>query len=376
MCSPSFVRRPLIDKEKRTLAAILMIIFICLCCLYLFFNGKEANSTSLNAYEKIPAKKTLNYLIVGDSIGRGAGVENRALTWFSQWEALLKKTYGTDCYRYSIVQSGATAFEGLYLFKQANQPDNIDLVFLVFGENDRKYMAATQFSFFYEALLREIKRTYPNAEIITVTESCLNDELFAQTIENLSNHYQTNHVDMRVPFQKSGKSAAELTADLVHPNGLGYRIYADTFLAAVKKGIQTHKELAYLKESITPSTDVKLKEVLHYYKKKGQFLKLNGFYSSRVKGSSISYQFTGSLLGVKVLKGLEGGEFDVFIDGQFVRRISTWWPIQRERMLYVTSDLPQGKHEVTFTMTGTKSANNTHDKPTIQISSIIIPEDS
>ena len=328
---------------KSTITALLLIIFTYFCLFYFFYTGKEAQSTTLNVYEKITMKKAVNYLIVGDSIGRGAGVDNSNLTWFSQWEAQMKKNYGIDLYRHSIVQSGATAFEGLYLFKKASKPTSVDLVILIFGENDRKYMSAKQFSSFYEALILEIKNLYPKAELMTITESCLNDISFANTIEKLANHYQANHVDMRIPFQNSGKTTAQLSDDLTHPNGLGYRLYADALLVAIEKSIQGDKQLATLQEPLTINSDMKLQEIKQYKEKNGPFLKLNSYYSTREKGSSLSYQFTGSNLGVKVLKSEEGGEMDVFIDGQFVRRISTWWPIRRERMIYITSDLPDSR---------------------------------
>ena len=118
-----------------------------------------------------------------------------------------------------------------------------------------------------------------------------------------------------------------------------------------------------------------MKEIHQYKEKNKQFIKLNGYYSSRDKGASITYSFTGPNLGVKVFKSEQGGEMDVFVDGKFVRRVSTWWPINRERTLYLTSDLSNGEHEVTFIVTGTKSTkNNNTENPIVQLSSIVVIE--
>lgn len=59
----------------------------------------------------------------------------------------LNKKYGGSFKKQLVVQSGATAFEGLYKLKNSLS-NNIDLVFIVFGENDRKYMDDKQFYFF------------------------------------------------------------------------------------------------------------------------------------------------------------------------------------------------------------------------------------
>ena len=364
-------------KNIKTITIFILFISVSFGFFYLFYQVKEAKTSTLNVYEKMDLKRDVNYLIIGDSIGRGAGAENRNQTWFIQWEALMKQKYGIHLHRHSIVQSGATTFEGLYLFAKASKPANVDLVIFIFGENDRKYMNAKQFSFYYESLIREVKTIYPDAELMTITESCLNNERFAERIESLANQYHTNHIDMRIPFRNSEKTTAELTSDFIHPNDLGYRLYAEAILLAMEKGNLTKKQVARIPQSlyVDRNLNIEMKEIHQYKEKSERFIKLNGYYSSRDKGASITYSFMGANLGVKVLKSEQGGEMDVFVDGQFVRRVSTWWPINRERTLYLTSDLSDGEHEVTFIVTGTKSAkNNMMENPLVQLSSIVVME--
>ena len=364
-------------KNIKTITISLLLISVGFGFFYLFYQVKEAKTSTLNVYEKIDLKKDVNYLIIGDSIGRGSGAENRNRTWFIQWEAMMKQKYGIHLHRHSIVQSGATTFEGLYLFAKASKPTNVDLVIFIFGENDRKYMNTKQFSFYYESLIREVKTFYPDAELMTITESCLNNDLFAETIESLAAQYHTNHIDMRIPFQNSEKTTTELTSDSIHPNGLGYRLYAEEILFAIEKGNLTNKQAATIPPSLymDRNLNIEAKEIHQYKEKSEQFIKLNDYYRSRNKGAFITYSFTGPNLGVKVLKSEQGGEMDVFVDGQFIRRVSTWWPINRERTLYLTSDLSDGEHEVTFIVTGTKSAKNKiMDHPIVQLSSIVVME--
>lgn len=81
-----------------------------------------------------------------------------------------------------VVQSGSTAFEGLFKLSQRRKHDHKDLIFFVFGENDRKYMNVDDFTMTYEALMRKAKRLHPNAELFTITESSLKYEEFASAI--------------------------------------------------------------------------------------------------------------------------------------------------------------------------------------------------
>lgn len=361
-------------KKRRSIAAFMLIFFLCCSIFFLNYHEKAAISKTIPVYEKISKNHNINYLIIGDSIGRGAGVEDRSLTWFSQWEERMKSKYQIELIRHSIVQSGATAYEGLYLFKKAKIPPTVDLVFLIFGENDRKYMDVEQFSYYYEGLIREVKTKYPEAELITITESCLEQEMFANAIEKISRHYHANHIDMRIPFQNSSYSIAQLSDDSVHPNGLGYQLYAESILTAIDTAIKTNKQTAVLKEPLTPISELTLKEIKNYDEKNALFHDSNAYYLTDEKGAQISFPFYGTNLGVKVLKHEQGGEMDVFIDDQFIRRISTWWPIRKDRMLYVTSGLPVGEHQVTFISTGTKSVNNQSDYHKIQLSSIVVYE--
>src|SRR4051812_45637413 len=81
-----------------------------------FFEVTGAKDTSVGVegfFQKIAAGEDYTYLIVGDSIGRGSGASNNSTAWFSLFEKGIKHEYGSNGERISIVQSGATAFEGL-----------------------------------------------------------------------------------------------------------------------------------------------------------------------------------------------------------------------------------------------------------------------
>ncbi|MDQ0411998.1 SGNH/GDSL hydrolase family protein [Mesobacillus stamsii] len=338
---------------------------------FLAIQSEQYLSEDVNVYEKISAGSSINYLIIGDSIGRGAGAETKDLTWHSQFEMLLRDFSGSEARRNSIVQSGATAFEGLFKLQKAPKSRDIDLIFVLFGENDRKYMDAEQFTFFYERLIRTAKERYPNSEVITIIENPLRQEKFADAIYRISFHYGAKSLDMRTPFKESGMLTEQLTTDMVHPNGKGYRLYAYSIMELIKNHIQKKSDIAGYPKPLTRNQAIYLAEKKHPDASNG-FQSQNGVNISKHPGDSLEYEFEGSILGVKATRSQNGGLVNVYIDGNYVRTISTWWPFLRERFLFIASELESGPHTVRFETLEGASPHNKSDKTMVQISSIIV----
>lgn len=358
--------------KKRNIG-IYFFITIFIYGLYQLFDSisKVEGANPTNVYEKLTAKENINYLIIGDSIGRGSGATSKSTAWFSRLERFLNKEYGIKAKRHSLVQSGATAFEGFYKLQQSKHLGKIDLTFIVFGENDRKYMEAEQFSYFYEGLIRKTKQLYPDTEIITITESPLDNESFAQAIATISHHYGAKNIDMRKPFEQSGLPVEDLTKDMVHPNDAGYQIYADTLHKRIKELVANKAVTAVLSAPINEDTDFEMASIPHVTEISGSFIHKDGIWQSHKTGDSLEYEFSGPFLGVNMIRSEMGGKMDVFIDEVFVTSLSAWWPLTKERYQYITSSLENGPHHVKFIVSSEKSVNNSLEDPVIQISSIL-----
>ncbi|WP_079509449.1 SGNH/GDSL hydrolase family protein [Mesobacillus jeotgali] len=338
---------------------------------FLAIQSEHYLSEDLGVYEKIANGSSINYLVIGDSIGRSAGAERKDLRWYSQLEVLLKDFSGSRARRNMVVQSGATAFEGLYKLQRAPKFRDIDLIFIVFGENDRKYMNPEEFTFFYEKLIRKAKERYPGSEIITIIENPLKQEQYADAIKRVSFHYGAKPLDMRIPFKESGLLTEQLTTDMVHPNGKGYQLYAFSILELIKNNIHEKPEIAKLAAPLTGNQAFSLSEKKNFTARTG-FLTENGINISKRSGDYLEYEFDGSILGVTAIRSQFGGMMKVYIDGEYVRTVSTWWPFSRERYLYIASGLDSGPHTVRFEAMNEASAYNKSDKSIIQISSIIV----
>lgn len=344
-----------------------LIFIVIISMVYLLIHSEK---TERNVYEKIADGKKVDYLIVGDSIGRSSGASTNHHKWFQLVERSLTKKYGGSFTRHLVVQSGATTFEGLYKLKN-NLSKDVDLVFIVFGENDRKYMDKKQFYFFYQSLIEELVIRFPQAELVTITESSLDNEDFIDVIKQLSNNYYATNIDMRIPFRNSRLSTDLLTKDLVHPNDYGYYLYAQEVIDTMEKAIDKKKKVLTSSIPINELTSLHMNTNYSYHSIDPSYRNEKGYFTSNKIGANIEYHFTGSFLGVNVIRSEKGGMMDVFIDDNYVTTISTWWPFKKRRSLYVTSGLTEQDHTVTFQISANKSRYNITDQQLIQISSII-----
>jgi lysophospholipase L1-like esterase len=362
-------------RTKATLSGPIFTVTLLLLFSTIFIlntSGKTYGyDESLNLYDKISQKKPIHYAIVGDSIGRGSGAETPGQRWFKILERKMYEDHGIRMFGEYTVQSGATAFEGINKLSLKQGNNAVDLVFIVFGENDRKYMKASDFSVLYESLIRKAKAVYPAAEILTVTESSLKYNDFATEISKISNHYNTAHIDMRPVFKSSGFSEKDLTTDLVHPNGKGYQLYSDTIYKALLSATTNKKEISAIEKSMNKDTYEDYSTSSDFTKLKG-FSFQHGYYSSNKKGSVLETNFKGNVLGVKLLRSPDGGMIDVYIDGQLHTTLNTWWPFPRERYIYITNGLSDKKHNVRFEFSESASRDSAALKHYARISSIIV----
>ncbi|RFU66454.1 SGNH/GDSL hydrolase family protein [Peribacillus saganii] len=361
--------------KKRFFLKLLSITSAAMAIVILFILFGSTEKTygfdkNSSVYEKMNQRKPVSYLVIGDSIGRGSGAEHPAMRWFKILERRFFIENGIRLNGEYIVQSGATAFEGLYKLTSHQENSPVDLIFIVFGENDRKYMNADEFGRIYEALIREAKALHPNAELITITESSLTFENFAKQIAAISSHYQASNIDMRPVFRASGFTAKELTRDLVHPNGKGYQLYSDTIYSKLWNNAGNSKKIALLAPPLYDNSFQGFHEIITP-NRQNEFVPQGLFLASNHIGAIVEYDFTGTFVGAKVLRGPAGGIFNVYIDDKFVTSLSTWWPFDKERALYIASGLADGPHKIRIEVSEKNSPYTTKTETLIRISSII-----
>ena len=176
-----------------------------------------ASGGGLNAYQKLASGEDIRLLIVGDSIG--------AMPWTNDVAAWIEDNYLVGCTIRNISLGSNTSYSGFVSEKLLDDGYAYDLVIICYGQND----VPQGFAADYEALIREvlIKNKFPS--VIAVLESSQREYTEKmQAISELAGYYDLQLADTIKAFENSGYSYEALSADGVHPNGIGQDIYACT----------------------------------------------------------------------------------------------------------------------------------------------------
>lgn len=163
----------------------------------------------------------VNVLIVGDSIGTGAGKETDGLQWFKQLQSYLRTVNKASVAVTNISMGGNTSYAGYVRTMDLDDSTDYDLAIICYGQND----GSDDFSTYYESIIQAIRNKYPNCSIISILESSQRDYTSnITTIQSICDHYGIPVADTIAAFNNSGKSYDDLTKDGVHPNDAGQTI--------------------------------------------------------------------------------------------------------------------------------------------------------
>ncbi|MBD5546146.1 MAG: SGNH/GDSL hydrolase family protein [Lachnospiraceae bacterium] len=173
---------------------------------------------------------TLRVLIVGDSIGEGAGASDPSLKWYKYLIPYMKDAYGVKLDITNVSMGGNSSYAGYTRVMELEDGENYDLAIICYGENDQ----VEGFSLYYESILWAICDKYPSCRLITILESSQQDYTEKiRTIESLSAHYGADVADTIAAFKDSKRPYEELCDDGTHPNDAGQMIYYETVKAVM-----------------------------------------------------------------------------------------------------------------------------------------------
>lgn len=200
-------------KSKKIRIIILAIVLVAITML---IGAREIKRQSTNI---------LKVLIVGDSIGEGAGASDPSLKWYKYLIPYMKETYGVKLDITNVSMGGNTSYAGYVRVMELDEKENYDLAIICYGENDK----TENFSLYYESILWAISNKYPSCKLMTILESSQRDYTEKiRTIQNLSGHYNAYVADTIAAFHESGRPYEELCDDGTHPNDEGQKVYYET----------------------------------------------------------------------------------------------------------------------------------------------------
>ena len=187
-------------------------------------------------YQKLEDNFAVNVLIVGDSIGTGAGIETDGQQWFTQLQSYLRKINKNSVSLTNVSMGGNTSYAGYVRTEMLDDDINYDLAIICYGQND----SLDDFSTYYESIIRSIKNKYPDCSIISILESSQREYSEKMTmIQSICEHYHIPVADTIAAFNNSGKDYDELTNDGIHPNDAGQKIYFETVKTIIDNNIAT-----------------------------------------------------------------------------------------------------------------------------------------
>ena len=211
-------------KSKRfvkiTVTVIVAVLVIAAVVLGFFAYKKFFDS----AYQKMDDGFRVKMLVVGDSIGYGAGASDESHYWSNLVSYYVQDRYGCPVTMVNVSLGGNTSYAGYVRTLTPDEDRVYDLVFICFGANDR----LEDLGLHYETVIRAIKSMYPRASIVPVLQSSLYKEPEKiEVIKELAEYYGLPLVDTVTPCEAEYE---KYTEDGTHPNDAGYQVFFEEIM--------------------------------------------------------------------------------------------------------------------------------------------------
>lgn len=203
------------NKWPRTVFALIVVSFIMVGML-----------SSCNY------SKPIRILILGDSIGAGAGTDNSEDKCFNILKTHLEGVSEKDVIIENPSLGANTSYAAYCMANRIPNSLKFDYVFVCMGANDSE----TDFNLYYESIFIVVRERFGNVPIISIIENSLFDQNEKRTvIEEVSNHYKAKVMDMAKAFSNGEYSYGELCEDGTHPNTLGHKLYSDSAIHIIEE---------------------------------------------------------------------------------------------------------------------------------------------
>jgi lysophospholipase L1-like esterase len=319
----------------------------------------STNKPDKNFYEKIKTKESVRTLIIGDSIGEGAGAANKNETWFARVTASLEATYQVTNTITNLSTGGASVLGGWTDYNlNKDIKDQYDLVFICFGQNDQGDLPLSAYENIYEALIRQIKEEKGNPEIFLIIENAIKKETLPDAVMKLAAHYDLSVIDSRLAFGQSGIPDAELSDDGVHPSSKGQELYHELMMNTIQTNLQKQKKVTDTGNTSPLFADSNSYKIFNFT---NTYSTINGFSSKQgksmgsTKGNSLEAVVPGTALGITLMQSPNGGKLDVYVDGAFIKELDSYSPSSRRNTFLIGDSFDAGSHQIMIEISGKKT---------------------
>ncbi len=290
---------------------------------------REALKQKDSFYQKLSDGFDVNILVVGDSIGKGTGASSQNTNWTKLLTSRLKRSYHGYVRLKNISFGGNTSYAGYTSVKTLDSKTDYDLVIICYGEND----GDDNFGKYYESIIRAVRARNSRCSVISILESAQKEYTQKmQTIKGLAQHYGIGIADTIKPFTDNSNGAYEnLTADGVHPNDKGYKIYADVIEAVINEKVEAYE----------PYNDA---DIAPMFADAIQFDNLKDIPLKEFKREDNTFTYTlntpiTGILGMDFTFAPGEYSYEIFVDGNsYYKKAWTFDHDFRQRRLFITKD--------------------------------------
>ncbi|MCD7771225.1 MAG: SGNH/GDSL hydrolase family protein [Oscillospiraceae bacterium] len=192
----------------------------------------QEDTESSSFYQKLSKGYDVNILIVGDSIGATSGASATEYRWTTLLDSYLTEQYGSNVTITNVSMGGNASYAGYSRVMMLDDGTDYDLSIICYGQND----STTDFSLYYETIIRAISSKYEKCSIISILES--SQKTYTEkmvTIQEICDYYGIPIADTIAPFSENYDS---YTDDSVHPNDAGQAIYAETVESVIDNMVE------------------------------------------------------------------------------------------------------------------------------------------
>lgn len=297
-------------------------------------------------YQKLADGFDVNVLIVGDSIGEGAGTETDGQQWFKQLQTYLQNVNKGKVSVTNVSMGGNTSYAGYVRTMALNDDVDYDLAIICYGQNDR----TDGFSTNYESIIRTIRTKYPDCSIISILESSQREYTEKMTtIQNICEHYGIPVADTIDAFNNSGKAYDDLSSDGVHPNDAGQEIYFETVKAVIDDNVAA--STGKMKDTDVINADVHKFDNFVWYDASSDF--------EQVDDTTFTISTSASgILGIDYTYESGDNKADIYVDGELFESPTVTFDYDfSQRHILVVSDDCTVKNEIKVVFTSKEQAD-------------------
>ena len=219
--------------------------------------GDQKEDKISNSINKLKTKGELKLLFLGNDYLKS---EN---DFFTTVQGALEEKYGGKVeWNIPELPGNATALSG-YLKLQEEELSG-DVIFLSFSDYDNPYT----FPYYYELLLRDCQRKFPQAEILCL----IGDRAFAEdrhtkdnafVVKNLAEYYGMEVMNLAELMAKKQTDPKAFLTEREAYSGFVQRFYPNAFIEAIEKpGMEGQEDVAKSEENAQDSLKTPLNSLL------------------------------------------------------------------------------------------------------------------